>query len=327
MRKTGDIRSTYEIFLISECPIHIINLLIILATPRFLFSNRALIHKNLKLLIISYLLGAFCLSTSRLAWLVLELLWTPIEIMEIFMYLRFVFQSSLSAHLFALTAERVTATITSKRYERNSCHIFIIFCCFLTYPFALLLLYSKYHFEKGRELNVAMTAICSLGAFSVMLVVLYINKKRLKERRFMSKISEAYQIRENIRTSRLLLNAFLIGLVFLGLGSFFVLRFSATLNDPNRDWETITNGFLYDILVSTGTTIGSFVFLHYMIPDDTMQRINRALNCPCTSTNHGVAPNDKRLSFKNINGINVEVGVSAEEEARVYFSQLSKSWN
>ncbi|PIC26564.1 hypothetical protein B9Z55_019104 [Caenorhabditis nigoni] len=276
--------------------------------------------------IASYFLAGVLMSISRLAWLICDLFWVPIDQMEILMYSRFVFQTSsnvfpllhhsdltshshpfpVAAHLFVLSAERAIATCRSKRYEQNSCYPVIIFCCIFTYPYSLLQLYSKYNFEKGREINVVLYLGAAVISFLILMIVYRVNKKKVKERRFKGPISEAYQVRENIRTSRLLLKIFIIFSVFVGLSTFFLLRFSASLTDPKQKWVTITNGFLYDMLISTGTTTTTIVFLHFLIPDETQKKWSHILHLPCYNRN--VTPESKRLRFKSIHGVDVDVG-------------------
>ncbi|PIC26563.1 hypothetical protein B9Z55_019104 [Caenorhabditis nigoni] len=176
----------------------------------------------------------------------------------------------------------------------------------LQYPYSLLQLYSKYNFEKGREINVVLYLGAAVISFLILMIVYRVNKKKVKERRFKGPISEAYQVRENIRTSRLLLKIFIIFSVFVGLSTFFLLRFSASLTDPKQKWVTITNGFLYDMLISTGTTTTTIVFLHFLIPDETQKKWSHILHLPCYNRN--VTPESKRLRFKSIHGVDVDVG-------------------
>ncbi|CAL2044786.1 unnamed protein product [Caenorhabditis brenneri] len=275
--------------------------------------------------IASYFLAGVLMSISRLSWLISDLFWVPIAQMEIMMYSRFVFQTSIAAHLFVLSAERAIATCRSKRYEQNSCYPVIILCCILTYPYSLVQLYSKYNFQKGREINVIMYLGAAVLSFLILLIVYRVNKKKVKERRFKGPISEAYQVRENIRTSRLLLQIFIMFSLFVGSSTFFLLKFSASLTDPSKKWVTITNGFLYDILVSIGTTCTTLIFLQFLIPDETQKKWLHILRLPCGNRN--VTPASKRIRFRSIHGVDVEVGNgTAEEEARVYFSQLSLAW-
>lgn len=49
--------------------------------------------------IASYFLAGVLMSMSRLAWLICDLFWVPINTMEILMYSRFVFQTSSNALL------------------------------------------------------------------------------------------------------------------------------------------------------------------------------------------------------------------------------------
>ncbi|KAF1751555.1 hypothetical protein GCK72_018109 [Caenorhabditis remanei] len=306
LRETGEIRDVYEIFLLVECPVHVINIILLLAAPSLIFSSKTLVNLNLKMTIASYFLAGVLMSISRLSWLICDLFWVPISSMEILMYSRFVFQTSIAAHLFVLSAERAIATCRSKRYEQNSCYPVIIFCCILTYPYSLIQLYSKYNFQKGREINVVMYLGAALVSFLILLAVFRVNKKKVKERRFKGPISEAYQVRENIRTSRLLLQIFVIFSVFVGLSTFFLLRFSASLTDPTKKWVTITNGFLYDMLISTGTTCTTLVFLQFLIPDETQKKWSHILHLPCHNRN--VRPESKRIRFRSIHGVDVEVG-------------------
>ncbi|UMM34885.1 hypothetical protein L5515_007759 [Caenorhabditis briggsae] len=325
LRETGEIRDVYQIFLLVECPVHVINIILLLMAPNLIFSSKTLVNLNLKMTIASYFLAGVLMSISRLAWLICDLFWVPIDQMEILMYSRFVFQTSIAAHLFVLSAERAIATCRSKQYEQNSCYPVIILCCILTYPYSLLQLYSKYNFEKGREINVVLYLGAAVVSFLILMIVYRVNKKKVKERRFKGPISEAYQVRENIRTSRLLLKIFIIFSFFVGLSTYFLLRFSASLTDPKQKWVTITNGFLYDMLISTGTTTTTIVFLHFLIPDETQKKWSHILHLSCY--NHNVTPESKRLRFKSIHGVDVDVGNgTAEEEARVYFSQLSQAW-
>ncbi|EGT60273.1 hypothetical protein CAEBREN_31347 [Caenorhabditis brenneri] len=92
--------------------------------------------------------------------------------------------------------------------------------------------------------------------------------------------------------------------VFVGSSTFFLLKFSASLTDPSKKWVTITNGFLYDILVSIGTTCTTLIFLQFLIPDETQKKWLHILR------------EGRREDAMN----------RAEEEARVYFSQLSLAW-
>uniref|UniRef100_A0A1I7T5E1 Serpentine receptor class gamma n=1 Tax=Caenorhabditis tropicalis TaxID=1561998 RepID=A0A1I7T5E1_9PELO len=161
--------------------------------------------------------------------------------------------------------------------------------------------------------------------FQILLIVFLVNKKKVKERRFKGPISEAYQVRENIRTSRLLLQIFIIFSFFVGFSTYFLLRFSASLTDPSQKWVTIKNGFIYDMLISIGTTITTLVFLQFLIPDEKLKKWLHILRLPCQHQN--VTPASKRIRFRSIHGGEVEVGNgTAEEEARVYFTQLSAAW-
>ncbi|CAI2353872.1 unnamed protein product [Caenorhabditis sp. 36 PRJEB53466] len=326
LRETGEIREVYEVLLLSECPFHVLNILMLLVSPFFIFSSKTLANINLKIIILSYTLAGLLMSISRLSWLVCDLFWVPIDTMEVFMYSRFVFQTSISAHLFVFSAERAIATWRSKRYEQNSCFPAIILCCALTYPYALFQLYSKYCFTKGREINVLMIVAFSVFSLLTTTVVLVTNKKKAKHRRWKGPISEAYQVRENIRTSRLLLQVFAIGVFFVGLGCFFLLRFSASLTDPSKNWSTITNGFVYDMLVAVGTSCTTSVFLQFLIPDQLQKKLFPSIRAACNQ--QIVTPaTKKRTKFRSIHGGDVEIGAgTAEEEARVYFSQLSIAW-
>uniref|UniRef100_A0A8R1HNN6 Uncharacterized protein n=1 Tax=Caenorhabditis japonica TaxID=281687 RepID=A0A8R1HNN6_CAEJA len=280
---------------------------------------------NLKIIIVSYFMAGLSMSIARLCWLICDLLWVPIETMEIFMYLRLVFQTSVSAHLAVFSAERSIATCRSKRYEQNSGAPLILFGCFLTYPYSFFQLYSKYHFANGREINVIMIAVLSLLSFLITTIVLVANKKKVKERRFKGPISEAYQMRENIRTSRLLLQVFITAAIMVGASCYFLLRFSASLKDPTKTWTTIINGFIYDMLVSIGTTCTTFIFLSYLVPGDKKTFLLHILHL--SHRRKQVAPSTKRASFRSIHGVDVEIGSkTAEEEARVYFTQLSAAW-
>ncbi|CBG22738.1 Serpentine Receptor, class T [Caenorhabditis elegans] len=325
LRETGEIRDVYKIFLLVECPFHIVNIFLLLICPNFIFSSKTLVNLNLKMTIASYFLAGVLMSMSRLAWLICDLFWVPINTMEILMYSRFVFQTSIAAHLFVFSIERAIATCLSKRYEQNSSYPVIILSCILTYPYSLIQLYSKYNFEKGREINVVMYGGAGIVSLIILLVVYRVNKKKVKERRFKGPISEAYQVRENIRTSRLLIQIFFIFAFFVGTSTFFLLKFSASLTDPSQKWTTIKNGFMYDILICIGTTCTTTVFLQFLIPDDTLKKWRLKFHLSCQQ--RSVTPEGKRLRFRSIHGIDVEVGNgTAEEEARVYFTQLSQAW-
>lgn len=48
LRETGEIRDVYKIFLLVECPFHIVNIFLLLICPNFIFSSKTLVNLNLK---------------------------------------------------------------------------------------------------------------------------------------------------------------------------------------------------------------------------------------------------------------------------------------
>ncbi|CAI5450908.1 unnamed protein product [Caenorhabditis angaria] len=324
LRETGEIRNIYVKYLFSEMPVHVFNIFIIFFTFYFIFSKKVLIHMNLKIVITSYSLTALFLSIFRLTWLICDVFWVPLNIMEFFMFGRFIFQSSISAHLFVLSTERVIATVNANNYEHKSCSFFIVFWCLMTYPYSGVLLYSKYCIENGRQLNILTTIVCSGGSLIAMLIVYFVNKKQVDARRWKSKVSEAYQIRENIRTSRILMQMFGVGSIFLASACFFVLKFSTALLGDNK-YDIIFNGYMYDILVSVGSTIESFLFLYYILPESQRRKVLRRMDLSHYRHRKSITitPTVVKLKFKNIHGIDVEVGANSGND---YFKQLSTAW-
>ncbi|CAD6186647.1 unnamed protein product [Caenorhabditis auriculariae] len=310
MRKPGEVRIVYELFLILECPVHALHILCILLLLPVIFSA-SLIHRNLKVIILSYISACFGTSVCRTAWLICEYKQVEVVTMDVFMYIRTLLQNVVAAHLFVISAERLVATWQSQSYEHGSSFGFVLFASFLTYPLAVFLLYSKYNWSSGREINV--TVMVLFGSVSIIATAyVYFRNVSMLEKHRWTNISRNYQMRENVRMSKVFLPVFITGIVLFGVSSIFLLRFSSAIRIGD-EWTAIVNGFIFDVIVASTSLLLSGLLLFLTLDANRLfTSCGRKIRLNLAKRRASVRPNSSQrsISFRDFRGKTVQVGQS-----------------
>ncbi|KAL6736607.1 hypothetical protein Aduo_006940 [Ancylostoma duodenale] len=229
---------------------------------------------------------------------------------------------SVCINMVFLSLERLTATVRSTTYEHESNLAVICTVIIFMWTSLSILTCVLYHFKglDGKnpttDQSIALACIiCTSIAIVITTLVHRHNFRNWKKRRCLMRFSECYQVRENIKTSRIINRIFIsfsplftIGVVFYG---FYLL---VSINSLY-----LLFGFVFDIVTCSPSIVIPLIVIsaEERLNRRVVQQLQRYIQNKISATSPVLL---KDLEGKTVN-------IAKELHPQTYFQQLEQAWN
>ncbi|EYC08675.1 hypothetical protein Y032_0065g3678 [Ancylostoma ceylanicum] len=228
---------------------------------------------------------------------------------------------SVCINMVLLSVERLAATVRSTTYEHESNLIIICTVIIFMWTSLSILTCVLYHFKgldgpnPTTDQSIAFACIiCTSVAIVITSLVHRHNFRNWKKRRCLMRFSECYQVRENIKTSRIINHIFISFSILFTIGvAFYAFYLLVSINGLY-----LLFGFVFDIVTCSPSIVIPLIVI--FAEERLNRRVAQQLQKYVQNKINAAPP----VTLKDLEG--KTINIAKELHPQTYFQQLDQAW-